>query len=93
MDIIQNSLGAVILIILIKIALDIFIIACISVTARSTKNTCNNIFEMEKRNEERHREQMAINQAILAELRRLNSINNTNNTNNFNSEPNSTEKK
>lgn len=37
MDIIQNSLGAVILIILIKIALDIFIIACISVTARSTK--------------------------------------------------------
>lgn len=92
MDIIQNSLGAVILIILIKIALDIFIIACISVTARSTKNTCNNIFEMEKRNEERHKEQIAINQAILSELRRINSIN-TNNTNNFNSEPNSTEKK
>lgn len=92
MEIIQNSLGAVILIILIKIALDIFIIACISVTARSTKNTCNNIFEMEKRNEERHKEQIAINQAILSELRRINSIN-TNNTNNFNSEPNSTEKK
>lgn len=35
---------------------------------------------------------MAINQAILSELRRINSINNTNNTNNFNSEPNSTEK-
>lgn len=93
MDIIQNSLGPVILIILIKIALDIFIIACISVTARSTKNTCNNLVEMEKRNEERHREQMAINQAILSELRRINSISNTNNTNNFNSEPNSTEKK
>ena len=41
---------------------------------------------MEKRNEERHKEQMDINREILSELKRLNSINNINYTNGNNNE-------
>ena len=49
-------------------------IGCIAVTASSTRKTVNNLYEMEKRQEERHREQMEINKAILNELRRINSM-------------------
>ena len=49
-------------------------IGCIAVTANSTRKTVNNLYEMEKRQEERHKEEMQINKEILAELRRINAM-------------------
>lgn len=86
MDIINNILNAGILIILIYIAVFLYIIICIGFIAHATRNTQNNLYEMEKRNEGRHKEQMDINREILSELKRLNSINNINYTNGNNNE-------
>ena len=74
MDIINNALGISGFFIFLTIVFYAFMIGCIIVTASSTRKTVNNLYEMEKRQEERHKEQMEIQKEILAELRRINAM-------------------
>lgn len=74
MDIINNALGISGFFLFLTIVFYAFMIGCIIVTASSTRKTVNNLYEMEKRQEERHREEMEIKREILDELRRLNAM-------------------